>query len=544
MSIRDAKFDQGTKGIRHEFFPRIPDGPLTPVALSINGTPEDFDVGAFLYAINGYIFYHAATTGHSLSAVHATGIAKWLGATVFIDAAGTITTLGNPDTGDQDHATEAAAFTSLDAMIDAPAAGKIAIGTITLETNAADWDGNTDAFNEADLVSANLLGFKGDRRLGTYKPGWNYQVTAVRTNCREASGVKHLEVAAPDNTFTGMITECRIEVDIRTVAAVPTELRFGEFDYAIAGVVYHKNASKEVAFTAAHVVSLDSWGAVLFQINAAGTISTKVVGTPQAYATEALARAAVPAPDASNVAIATLIIESDAGTWTANTDDIKAAGDLESFDLLPVTQDRLLGAAGLAIDSGEKEDFIVGAFDFVIDGVKYSKGAATGIDFSAAHVCALDKWLAILVEINAAGTVATKVPLVDGRSQTASQGFDSGTLAIAALPPVTPGQVALGYILIEADGTTWTANTDDMEDGTDLDVATFVSYAVPTPDIFAAEGALFAAETPTDAVLATTSDPRRGTDQILALIGGTTGVVKAPQVAIEYRPWPVSGDVS
>ena len=110
-------------------------------------------------------------------------------------------------------------------MIDAPAAGKIPIGTITLETNAADWDGNTDAFDEADLVSANLLGFFGDRRIGTYKPGWNYQISAVRTNCRKLSGICHVEVQAPDNTYTGMLTECRIEPDVRAVAAVPTELR-------------------------------------------------------------------------------------------------------------------------------------------------------------------------------------------------------------------------------------------------------------------------------------------------------------------------------
>ncbi|KKN26111.1 hypothetical protein LCGC14_0877930 [marine sediment metagenome] len=544
MAIRDAKMDRGSKGVRHEFFPPMPDGPITPVVLSINGTAEQFDVAAFLYVLDNEILYHAASTGHTLSAIHATGIGAWLGCAVFVDRQGTISTLGNPDTGDQDHASEAAAFTSLDAMIDAPPTGKAAIGTITLLTNAADWDGNTDAFDEADLVAANLLGFFGDRRLGAYKPGWPYQVTALRTDCKKMSGVKHLEVLAPDAGYTGILTQCRIEPDIRTVAAVPVKLRFGEFDYAIAGVVYHKNASKLVAFTAAHVVSLDKWGAVLFQINAAGTISTKVVATPQAYANEAAARAALPSPDASNVAIATLIVEADAGTWTANTDDIKTAGDLEAFDLLPVTHDRLLSAPGLVIDPAEAEDFRIGTFTYVIDGVKYSKTTADGNDFTAAHVCALDKWLAILVEINAAGTPATKVPLVSGRSQTASQGFDTATAAIAALPPVTPGKVAVGYILIEADGSTWTANTDDMTAAGDVDNATFVNYTVPTNEIFAAQTALFAAETPTDATLATLYDPRRGADQMVVLLGGTTGTVKAPQVTVEYRPWPLSGDVS
>ncbi|KKK94820.1 hypothetical protein LCGC14_2678990, partial [marine sediment metagenome] len=40
--------DQGAKGVRHEFFPKIPDGPLTPVAITINAAPEKFDVAAFL----------------------------------------------------------------------------------------------------------------------------------------------------------------------------------------------------------------------------------------------------------------------------------------------------------------------------------------------------------------------------------------------------------------------------------------------------------------------------------------------------------------
>jgi hypothetical protein len=271
------------------------------------------------------------------------------------------------------------------------------------------------------------------------------------------------------------------------------------------------------------------------------------VATPQAYTNEATARAAVPAPDSGNIAIATLIVEADAGDWVANTDDIKTAGDLEAFDLLPVTQDRLLSAAGLQIDDEEAADFEVGGggtFTYVINGVMYTKTAENGIDFTAAHVCALDKFLAILVEINAGGTVATKVPLVDGRSQTASQGFDTGTEAIAALPPVTPGKVKLGYILIEADGTTWTANTDDMTAGGDVDNATFVDEAVPTNEIFAAQQGLFATETPTDATLAALADPRRGTDQMLVMMGGTTGTVRDPQVVVEYRPWPVSGDVS
>jgi hypothetical protein len=267
--------------------------------------------------------------------------------------------------------------------------------------------------------------------------------------------------------------------------------------------------------------------------------------TPLDYATEALARAAAPAPDADNVALGLLIVESDASTWTANTDDLKAGSDLEAFDVLPVLPDRLISGPALAIDPDEGEDFKVGTFTYIIDGVLYTKTAAVGIDFTAAHVCALGKFLAILVEINAAGTVATKIPLVDARSQTASQGYDTATEAIAALPPVTPGKVALGYILIEADTGTWTANTDDMLPTAapgDLASVVFKSYAAPVNDVFAVQAAAVVANVWTDLTLATQRLALRGSNQFLVLLGGTTGIITDPEIAIEYRPYPMAAE--
>jgi hypothetical protein len=528
--------------------PRIPDGVLTPVTLGIHSTTEQFTVSAFLYAIGGDIYYHAASTGHTLSAVHATGIAGWLGALVMIDREGTITTKGNPDTGDQDHATEAAALASLipQALAGLSPLHKIPIGTITLLTTSADWDGNTDAFDEADLAAANLLGYKGDRRWFTFNPGHDYQVESVRSMCKSLAGIAHIQVANPMGDYTGLLTHPRIEVDDRAVAKTTcTKLRWGDFDYVIDGVTYHKAAGYAQAFSAAHLVSLDCWGSILLRINAAGTLSTLVTGATQttamAYANQAAARAALPAAGDGYVAVAAIIIEADGSTWTANTDDLVAASDLENLDVLPVEPSFLLTAPTMGYDVGEPEDFHLTGFDYVIDGQKYTKAAATGIDFTSAKVVSIAKWMSFLVEIDTAGTVYTRCPVVSGRSQTAETGYDTEALAFAALPACTPGRLAIGHILLLADTGTWTANTDSMTD--DLTSCTFVPYTVPSRIPFSVAYGLFASEVRTAATLSTDlTKSRRGEGEMLVLLKGSTGVVTRPELDVTYRPFPLNNE--
>ncbi|MBI3947119.1 MAG: phage major capsid protein [Armatimonadetes bacterium] len=67
---------------------------------------------------------------------------------------------------------------------------------------------------------------------------------------------------------------------------------------------------------------------VFVQINAAGTISAKVPASPQACADAPAALAALPSPDAGNLSLGYIAIESNAGDWTANTDDITDGSDL------------------------------------------------------------------------------------------------------------------------------------------------------------------------------------------------------------------------
>ena len=532
--------------------PRIPDGVLTPVTLGIHSTTEQFTVSGFLYAIGGDIYYHAASTGHLLSAVHATGVGAWMGCLVMIDREGTITTKGNPDTGDQDHSTEAAAFTSLipQALAGLSPLHKIPIGTITLLTGSLDWDGNTDAFDEADLAACNLLGYKGDRRWFTFNPGSNFQIESVRSMCRGLSGIAHLRVANPMGDYTGLLTHPRIEVDDRAVAkTTATKLRWGNFDYVIDGVTYHKAAGYAQAFTAAHLVSLDCWGSILLRINAAGTLSTLVTGATQttamAYANSAAALAALPAVGAGYCAVAHIVIEADGSTWTANTDDLVAGSDLEAVDIRPIEPNRLLSAPALAVHAGDKTTLEVGTFTYVIDGVTYSKTGAGDIAFTSAKVVTIAKWMGFTVQIDTAGTVTTLCPIVSGRSLTAETGYDTQAAAFAALPPATPGKLAIGHILLLADTGTWTAGTDDMVEGAlgDLTTVIMTDAAIPTHVPFACTKALFAAETRTAATLATELAARRGQGEMVVLIGGTTGVVTLPELDVTYRAYPLAGEV-
>jgi len=561
MSVTDNKIAKNSQAARSRFiFRPVMDGVLTAPAITMNaGDNAKFDVSAFVYRLGGQIYAKAAAAANVFSAVHATGIGKWLGVGLYIDERGTLSTLASPNTGDQDYATEALALAS----IPVSTRTSLLVGTFTLLTGAADWDANTDQLDDADLVSSNLLGLKPDRRMAKINFDANMQVAALATDCKSYTATAYVQALVTHEGFNGPVTNPNVEVDRRTVAdATVIKLRCGAFDYMIDGVLYHTEAQKEIVFSAAHVVALDKWGAILLQINAAGTISTKVSGalqtTPQTYTTSAAARAALPDPTAASVGFAVLVVEAGGAAWDANTDDIVAGSDLEGFDLFPYVTDRALDDVTLGIDA-VPEKFTISAFDFSLGGVKYAKAAATAITFSAAHECALTKYLAILVQIVGAGTVSTFVPLVDGRSQTASQGYDSYDEAVAALPQTELTKLGVGYIVIQAGAAAWVANTDDMTPGSDLTNVWFVGLKTnqrngvagiePTNQnaLWPISTAVFAAETPTDASFDGNNDPRparafNGGTVALYLGATVTGAVGLPSAVLTMRPFPLDGE--
>ncbi len=146
--------------------------------------------------------------------------------------------------------------------------------------------------------------------------------------------------------------------------------------------------------------------------------------------------------------------------------------------LIDFLSDGILSAPGLKIDSGgpTPEKFeIDDAFAHRINKIVRVKDAAAELTFSDAHVVSStggNKWGAILIQVNAAGAVSTVV-------ESADQSFDTRAEAVAALPDAAAENVAIGYIVIQTkDGVSWTANTDDMTDGSDVETAEFIDGAV------------------------------------------------------------------
>lgn len=138
--------------------------------------------------------------------------------------------------------------------------------------------------------------------------------------------------------------------------------------------------------------------------------------------------------------------------------------------LIPVTpalQNAIIQDGNLAIHSTPEQFKTAQTAIYFLNGVSATKSATNALTFTAAHVVSATKFGVVLVQINAAGTISTKVP-------GATQAYNSAPLALAALPSADAGNVALGYIAIAAGAGAWTANTDDMTNGSDLTTASFV----------------------------------------------------------------------
>lgn len=146
--------------------------------------------------------------------------------------------------------------------------------------------------------------------------------------------------------------------------------------------------------------------------------------------------------------------------------------------LLPVSptlSNALILDGDLAIHSVAEQFKTSKTAVYLINGISYTKAATTALTFSAAHVITASKFGVILVQINAAGTISTKVPV-------SPQAYNDAPTALAALPSVDAGNVALGYIAIANNAGDWTANTDDLTDGSDVTTAAFNDASQSTLD--------------------------------------------------------------
>ena len=228
------------------------------------------------------------------------------------------------------------------------------------------------------------------------------------------------------------------------------------------------------------------FGAFLVQSTKYGVISTKAVSANQVYTSAALAIAALPAADAGNTAIGYIVIGSKASTaWTANTDDMTAASDVQSVVFtsygndVQVADGKVLQHGDLQVTADTAKFKTVKTIYFQNRGIQFSDAATDNLAFTAAHTINTGAatgffFGAILVQVSEAGTISTKVVGAD-------QVYASAALAVAALPAADAANVAIGHIVIGAnENLAWTGQTDDLVPASDALTVVFVNYG-PNP---------------------------------------------------------------
>lgn len=98
----------------------------------------------------------------------------------------------------------------------------------------------------------------------------------------------------------------------------------------VAGVLTSRAATAAQAFTGTETIAANLWGVWLVQVTAAGVQTTKAAADAMAFATEADALAATPAPDALNGVCTVITIQAAGGVFTAGTTNTNAGNAFNS----------------------------------------------------------------------------------------------------------------------------------------------------------------------------------------------------------------------
>lgn len=130
----------------------------------------------------------------------------------------------------------------------------------------------------------------------------------------------------------------------------------------------------------------------------------------------------------------------------------------------------VITAGAIAIDA-TAEKFQVALRRAIINGVFVEKAAVTALLFTAAHtITGANKYGVIVIQQDNTGAYSSKV-VGNG------QAYATAAAALAAAPAADAGKLRVGYITIQAKNATWTANTDDMTNGSDCVTAVFTTDA-------------------------------------------------------------------
>ena len=190
-----------------------------------------------------------------------------------------------------------------------------------------------------------------------------------------------------------------------------------------------------------------------------GNVINVAVQLKDAAGGDLAVRSSVPAYLSSDAAGDSIAVAAPSGGAVIGTDGL-------AIPMTPALTNALLVDGNLAIDAVAEKFKTTQSSAFLIGGVSHVKAPETALLFSAAHVITASKFGVILVQINAAGTISSKVP-------GSPQAYNDAPTALAALPAADAGNIAIGYIAIENNAGDWTANTDDLTNASDVTTAAF-----------------------------------------------------------------------
>jgi hypothetical protein len=165
------------------------------------------------------------------------------------------------------------------------------------------------------------------RPFALFKPGAKFLLHGINLFCRTEAGAVTVDAfIVGDNEI--------LQAGALSIGGTAEEYQIAAGRYVVAATIVEKAADTGEAFTAAHTINTGAaagtfWGAILIQLDAAGALSSKVVSADQVYATSAAAIAALPAADASKIALGYVLINSKTNVaWTGNTDDLTNGSDV------------------------------------------------------------------------------------------------------------------------------------------------------------------------------------------------------------------------
>ena len=243
------------------------------------------------------------------------------------------------------------------------------------------------------------------------------------------------------------------------VGTTKTNVAHGAVTFMVDGKFYTLPANAAgVAFTAV-TVPQNKYGAWAYDVGANLTVDViAAADNATGYNSAALAAAALAAPDSGHKRLGIFTAaSSDAGGFVAGTTEIDAVAVTEAFtDETPVATlsvqktafyNGVMTQAGLAVADGDAHDIDHGAFDYVVNGQKYSKTATGGSEIAPDALSATAgaaKYNGWIFTIGTDGTVDLAEDTND------SAGYDTAAAALVAAKALDPAasHIVIGWAAV------------------------------------------------------------------------------------------------